>query len=96
MVQNEKAWKAAIRKREAVRDGVLADAKEAVGSDPVALDQLQQIRSDMTNQSLPNQEAAKAMIEKHISRMAHHHQQQDAESLGTLARLDEHVPSITN
>ena len=55
LVGNEKAWKAAVRKRDAVRAGVIEDAKAAVGDDPVALDQLQQIKSDLTNQSLPTQ-----------------------------------------
>jgi hypothetical protein len=72
-VANPKQWRAAVAKREAVRDGVIAEAKAEVDHDPVAVKQLDQIRSDMTNQSLPTQEAAKTMVDKHLKRMAPRH-----------------------
>lgn len=73
-VAKQAAWAAAVRKRIGVRSEAIDEAKQAVDNDAVAIDQLDQLKSDLTAQHLPSQDAAKAVIEAHVRKMAHRHQ----------------------
>jgi hypothetical protein len=72
-VAKQAAWAAAVRKRIGVRSDVMNEAEALVDHDPQALPQLAQIRSDLSAQSLPSQEAARQMIDKHLAKMKPHH-----------------------